>query len=72
MAYDLYMKYKYSLQQELVCADTYSRSSRYVILEDRTKGLREGNNWIELHAPVQREDYILLGREGVFSLLWRP
>jgi hypothetical protein len=71
MAYDLYLKYKYSLQQELVCADSYSGESRYMIREDRTGGGERMG--LELHPPSRNNgEYVLLNRADRFSLYWRP
>jgi len=73
MGYDLYLKYKHSVSQELVCADSYSPESRYVIREAPAGAGREGASLVEFHPPSKRWDgYELLGQEGRFLLLRRP
>ena len=70
MAYDTFAKYKYGLQQELLCADSYSKNSRYLIREERGYGWGD-RLWLH-SSPIDSEQYVFLGREGRFSLFWRP
>jgi hypothetical protein len=73
MAYDLYLKFKHNLQQELVCADSYSSVSRYLIQEDRHNWKESEGLLLDLHRPRKDTgEYVLLNREGRFSLFWRP
>jgi hypothetical protein len=74
LGYDLYLRFKHSLRQEVTCADTYDKSSRYVIRADRPNAqYAERPEPLVYHpALVDSSQYVLLGQEGSLSLLWRP
>jgi hypothetical protein len=68
MGYDLYLKYKYGLEQEVTCADSFNPKSRYLIREDRKDA---GPDKIEFVHPQQDlAAYMQIAQAGKFSL-WR-
>jgi hypothetical protein len=76
MGYDLYLKHKHSLRQELLCANSYSLDSQYVIKQGRPSLPYDNvppQTRLKYHStPKNNDGYVVLGKEGNFSLLWRP
>ena len=73
LPFDLYLRFKYGLRQQPLCAGGYRSGSHYLVREDRPVLPSRDDQRLELHADsVPTRDWVVLNRERDFSLLWRP